>query len=1008
MSRRAIDTSEEHSVPGHKLRRLLRRFFLRHLPLAVTSIVFLLAVLATGAYFVASSAAFQNLVRKRLIAEVEETTGGRAEIASFHWRLLHLEAEADGVTIHGLEDPGEAPYASIEHLRVHYSLRNLFSPSIRLRSLEIDRPSLHLIVYPDGSTNQPHPGRPQASSKTPIDELFDIHSGRILVQQGSIHYECRAASFDYQDRYLPLDFAANDVSLVLRYVPGTFRRPASYRIEAGVTDLDLARTVPRQKDLEVHGTMQATIELGRSQVFLRSLRITAEGRGSESHALNISGDLADFTHPRWHARLLGNLDMRLIDPITGYPDAPEGLAHVDLTASGENSAFRIDGGVHVSDGSYIGEGVIARGITLDTHVHADQKELLITQITARLRQGGRIDGSLALAPWLPTDPSAYRRAFIEAGSSPANRNVLVRAPDWIIPVNGKVNAEFKDVALDTVLDMVCPPAYRRLGLDARLNGPATAVWSHGDARTVSVNAQLAMSPSRQLPVGEAPANGAIEATYFQGDGSVDVRKLELHLPATNLEAHGKLGAYPIARRSSLAINFHSSNLGEFDTALRSLGYKRDGRSGSAALPVSLAGQAEFHGIWTGSLARPHFAGTIEATQLAVEIPSNLSSTQNPISLRFDTLAATGSYSPSQIAIQHAQLVRGNTRVVLNGTLDASPGRQPKFDANAVLHGHFDAANLEAADMQPFLAEAAGLDLPLTGALNAHIEANGQLRALSASGFIEMKQGTLYGEAISNAYVQGAFAGQVLKLTSAKLNDTGGNISGSGSYDFKAGLFQIDAHAANIEISRLGTMRNRGMDVSGKLDFAINGSGIWSDRLSDLHIDSRATITSLIFGGERFGTLQATAHSAGPVVEYSATTQLDQAPLSLHGQTELHGDYPTHAQLAFSRFDLRALLRMAHLGTFNGESALAGTLSVNGPLAHPGQLQGEANIRQFTLTVAGVEFKGEGGLHATLADSRIHLDPLHVTGEDTDLRAQGSLSLERHAAARSRAPAAPST
>ncbi|MGH9561286.1 MAG: hypothetical protein ACRD3S_07510, partial [Terracidiphilus sp.] len=484
------------------------------------------------------------------------------------------------------------------------SLLNFLSPSFRLRRLEIDRPSLHLIVYPDGSTNQPHPRRPQASSKTAIDKLFELHAGRIAVEQGSLHYENRAASFDYQQRYLPLDFSVHDALVSMEYVPGTFRASAFYRIQAGVDDFDLSRTVPR-KDLDVHGGMQATLDLGRSLVVLRSLRITAKSRGKESHALEITGDLSDFTHPRWKADVHGDLDMRLIDPITGYPDAPEGLARLDLTASGQNSAFRIDGSVHVDHGSYIGEGVIARDITLDTHVHADQKELDITQIVARLRQGGQIEGSIALTPWLPMAPLAHPQATIGAENLPADRNALVRAPDWMIPVNGKVAAEFKGVALDTVLDMVCRPAYRRLGVDARLNGSALALWTQGDASTVSVAAKLALSPSRQTPAGEAPTNGAVDATYFQGSGSVDVRNLEVHLPASDLVAHGVIGAYPVARPSSLAISFHSSNLGELNTALRSLGFRRDGKSGTAALPVSLAGQADFHGSWTGSLARPH-------------------------------------------------------------------------------------------------------------------------------------------------------------------------------------------------------------------------------------------------------------------------------------------------------------------------------------------------------------------------------------------------------------------
>lgn len=987
---------EEPSQPQPQprgVRSRLRRFFLRHLPLAVAGIAVFLVVLAVGLYFVASSATFENAVRKRLITEIEELTGGRVEMASFHWRLLHFEAEADGLVIHGLEDPGEAPYAQVAHLRVQLSLRNLFSPSVRLRSLEIDRPEFHFIVYPNGSTNQPHPLRSRTSSEPAVDRLFELHAGRITVEQGNVHYDSRNASFDYQSRNAPLDFSANDVSLVMRYVPATFHSPASYRIEVGATDLNLARTVPRNP-LPVHGSLQATLDLEHAQVFLRSMQITAERRGSPRHALEISGDLEDFTHPKWHARLVGDLDLRLLDPVTGYGDAPEGLAHLDLYAAGQEAAFQIDGGVHIDDGSYIGEGVTATGITLDTRVHADQKQLLITQIVARLRQGGQIEGTLALEPWLPSDVSAHRQETVQsAEESFASRNTLVRTPPWIIPVNGKVTANFKGVALDTVLDMVSPPAYRRLGIDARLDGPAVAVWTHGDGNTVSVDAQLSLNPSRQTPAGEVPATGAIDGTYAQHNGSVALRKLELHLPQSDLAAHGVLGAYPVASPSALTVDFHSRNLGEFDTALRSLGFKRNGKTGTAALPVALTGQADLHASWTGSLARPHLAGTLEATQLAVEFPAATGSSGPPQMLRFDSVSAAGMVSPSLIAIQHAQLKRGSTHITMGGTLDASPGaapgREPVFDANAVLHAHFDAANLDVADVQPLVAAAGGPHLPLTGVFNARIQADGPLRAPSASGSLQMERGTLYGEPVAGLRVQGALSGQVLKVASATLNEAGGTLSASGSYDFKAAHFQVDAHAENIDIARVGYLHSRNLDTTGKLAFSITGSGT----LDDPHLDGHATLTALTFGGQRFGTLQAAAHSAGPTIEYNATTQLEQAQLNLRGQTSLHGDYPTHAQLEFSRFNLGTVLRMAHMAEFNGESALAGTVSIDGPLAHPNQLQGEAQLRELAFTISGVQLQGDGGLHATLANGRIHLDPLHVTGENTDLHVQGQLSLQ---------------
>jgi translocation and assembly module TamB len=85
--------------------------------------------------------------------------------------------------------------------------------------------------------------------------------------------------------------------------------------------------------------------------------------------------------------------------------------------------------------------------------------------------------------------------------------------------------------------------------------------------------------------------------------------------------------------------------------------------------------------------------------------------------------------------------------------------------------------------------------------------------------------------------------------------------------------------------------------------------------------------------------------------------------------------------------------MAHVPGLTGESALAGTVTLEGPLARPELLRGEARLQQLALTVAGVPLQSQGGVHATLANGRIQLDPLHVTGELTDINAQGSLSLQ---------------
>lgn len=228
--------SGNHPNPKGKRSRL-RRFFLRHVPITLAAGFVLLVLATVELYFYASSSSFENSVRQRLAASLSQLTGGRVEIASFHWRLLSLEAEADGVVIHGREAPGEAPYAQIQHLRIELSVLGFLSPRVLLRDLEIDRPEIHWIIYPDGTTNQPEPRRKRKPGEPAIDRLFDLEAGRIVVENGIFEYDNRAARFDFQNRYIPLNFKASDASLRMSYVPPAAAMPASaaaqesYRVE---------------------------------------------------------------------------------------------------------------------------------------------------------------------------------------------------------------------------------------------------------------------------------------------------------------------------------------------------------------------------------------------------------------------------------------------------------------------------------------------------------------------------------------------------------------------------------------------------------------------------------------------------------------------------------------------------------------------------------------------------------------------------------------------------------
>ena len=975
----------------------VRRRYLRRVLWGGAGLTLLLIIGMAGLYFWATSSSFENIIRKRLIARIDAATGARAEIGSFRWNLLKLEMDVDGLTLHGREAQGEIPYAQVDSVHVAINILDFWSPRVLLRDLEVVKPQIHIIAYRDGTTNHPQPKI--KSSSHPIDTLFDLQAGHVEVQHGLLDFDDRSDEVDdFQDRHIPLDFGANDVSLLMQYHAGNATSLENYHLDVDVHDLHLSRGPGNHPEAPpVQGQIQASVDLTRNAVFIRSMQVTAHSKGSRDRQLNIAGEFKDFTHPHWKATAQGELDLKLLEPATGYPSTPEGTARLNLSAQGQPGEFRIDGTVHAENASYIGTGVVSRGVTLDAHVHADPSHLQITKVTARLKTGGQLEGDVLLDHWI--SPLSAAPVIEAATSAPRSRkgrthdNAVQRVDQQksakLLHTNGKVHAFFRNVPLDTVLDLVSAPPFKRLGLNALVNGPSVADWTDGDVDTLAVSSKFQLSPSSTPPEGEAPVTGAIDGTYLQRTGAVDLRNLDVVLPSSHLTAHGSLGAYPMTSPTGITVEFESHNLSEFDTVFRDLGLTRNGRSGAAALPISATGEADFHGTWAGSLMDPHLTGTLHATNSSLEIPADQTSSEAR-SVHLDALDLTGSYSAEKISIDHGELHHGEGSITIDGTLTAVPGPgkkagYPQFDSNSLLHANMHAASIKSDEIASLL----GKTLPITGTVSAKFFVDGPYSSLNGNGWVQVENGTIYDEPLTRARVDGNIVGQVLQLSSASITSPAGNITGSGTYDLSSRHFTVNAQAADLDIAKIEHFHQQTAPIAGNLAFTLTGSGTPDDPQLEAH----ASVSNLAVSGERFGAIEVTAHAANQVATYDLKSHLEGAELSAHAQTALRGDYQTTAALNFSRLDIGHLLAAAHVNGLTGESNLEGSINIEGPLSHLNQMRGEARIKDLALTVAGVHLHSDGGLHATMGNSLISLDALHITGEQTDMHLQASLNLE---------------
>jgi translocation and assembly module TamB len=327
---------------------------------------------------------------------------------------------------------------------------------------------------------------------------------------------------------------------------------------------------------------------------------------------------------------------------------------------------------------------------------------------------------------------------------------------------------------------------------------------------------------------------------------VDLRKLELALPASLIEAHGQLGAYPLSSPTAMNIDFKSHNLGEFDTTLRALGLEHNGKSGAAALPLSLQGEGEFHGVWGGSMMSPRLQGNLKATEVALELPPNPhDQARAPQFVRWDAIEANGSYDAERIAIVHGRLNRGLEQILLDGTLaaanagtaGANRGQElPAYDANSLLRAHVRATRVAVGDLFPLV----GIQEPVTGTLEADFEAEGTLGELGGTGWVELDDGTAYGEPVTRMRAQGTLANETLKLSSVTIANQAGSVAGSGSIDLRSRRFQAEARAAGLDVANIERMHRAGENVSGKLGFTATASGT----IDEPRVEAHATISGL--------------------------------------------------------------------------------------------------------------------------------------------------------------------
>ncbi len=928
--------------------------------LRVLAVVFVILLLLIGGIaWYASTPEFENLVRQKLIATMEQATGGRVELRAFQWSLRHLAFEADGLTIHGLEAPNEVPYAHVDRIYVRVKILSFVHPRIDLNYLEADRPVIHIIVYPDGSTNQPVPKTKQ-TGKPIKDTIFDLQVGRTEIRDGVALINQRAT---------PFNLAANDLGVVVTYAP----QNDHYRATLHAADV----TAQRGRLAPIQSKLDLSVDMGRNTLNLTQMQLQT----GES-TLKASASVQDFSNPQWNLAAQGKVDVREVMALVPIDGVDRGIASLDLKGQGTKTLFSIDGTAGVVDAAYHVGTVFIQGVDVDTQLQANQSDLVLSKVRARIRRGGSVDAEMRIANWLGMNLAQPSVALVRRGS---------------------IDAKIRGITMRTVMSMVAPRQFDELGFDTVASGSASVSWT-GNASDLAARASVTLTPAMPAPANEVPLSGFLDATYFQKNGSVQIKQLQAQTPASQIEVSGGLGVYPISRPSTLQADLQTTNLGEFDEALAALGVSSNGKKGVQALPIHLQGQAQFHGIVSGSLPDPDVKGHLVANNFDVILPQSATSAApaspavhapaNPPAapaaqtIHWDSLEADAEYSARLIAVQNATLTRGKTSIHASGQVHAHAisARRNAFDDQSTINADVQVKDAQLSDVLVM----AGQNFPVTGTVNLNAHAGGQLNNLNGGGHLAVQGGDAYGEHYRSLNADLKFAGDEIGVSKLTLLQNGGQVTGDGGYGIRSKQFHFEAEGRGFDLSHFEHFKSAKYPISGQLAFSAKGSGT----VDNPNLQANAHLTKIIVGPQQNGTFDLEAHTDRQQLLFAANGRLGSASVQINGQTALSGDYTATARATLANLDIDSFLEMFQVQGVKGHSSIAGVVTVSGPLRTPRQLKGDAQISQFSVALANVPLKSEGPLHAQLSNGILSLDPLHIVGDDTDLRAQGQLGVFR--------------
>jgi translocation and assembly module TamB len=707
-------------------------------------------------------------------------------------------------------------------------------------------------------------------------------------------------------------------------------------------------------------------DLGSNYADFKALKLSS-GR---SH-VEASGRIADFRHPRVDGQYDALVDLAEVASVTRRRELREGVMELKGKGNWTLEQFATTGELALRDLSWQDQQFAVKKASATSDYAVSDLEIKLSKLQGKAF-GGSFSGDALVDNW--TSGAGLQQGKVKSGGREEVAIITAAKPRKSEQTkkkaegqNGIVHLRLHDVSAAEVAAALDTPAHPlgHFQPAGSTTGSLDAKWT-GSPHKAEVAFLLDVNPPLHASRGQLPVTAHLQGTYRAAGDELELAHFTVNTPASRVQASGTLSA-----SSSLRFSLSTSDLNDWRPIIAAL-------QGPASLPFEVNGNASLNGVMGGSVSSPTFAGTLTAQDFEFTLPATSRTAEQQV--HWDSLATGVQFSSRGLTLRNGSLHRGDTSAEFEVS---SVLQQGQFTEDSPFTARVNLHNVDVAST----AALTGYDYPVTGKADLSLQISGTRSRPQAQGQIHATNASAYGESIAQFDADLRLGGGETAFTNIRLAHDDSMVTGSAAYNPSSRVFHVDLTGKNFDLSRIRQIQVDRLSIEGRADFTLRGTGTSEAP----EIDAKIQVRELTLDHELAGGFDVEAVSKGGFLHINGGSQFAKGKLAVDGSVQLHDDYPVSITAHMDQLDLDPLWRSYLRGQLTGHSAVAGTVTMQGPARHPRLWTLNGDLSDVSLDVEYAKVHNQDPVRFTYSQQTLHIEQMHLVGEGTDLIAQGSIN-----------------